>query len=377
MNVIRPADLKELAAVLADANSRGLAVRPQGGGTKQDWGNEPTRSGVTLSTARINQVVEHAWADLTVTVEAGCTVAALQRVLAARGQRLAVDPLWPEQATIGGVLSTNDTGALRLSFGGLRDLILGVTLVLPDGTIAQSGGKVVKNVAGYDLPKLVTGALGTLGVITRATFRLYPLPMISKTLTFEFPDLGTTQRFVIAVQGAKLAHTALQLRVSGVDGKVHADVLLEGTEAGIAAQERVICGIACTSPRDASPDCWGARQALWRSSVAVAKFSVLPTDLAATIAELQAVNAPCSVVAQATGLGTVAFDGPAAELASHVKNIRASIERTGGSLAVFRKPASDMETWGSAGDALPLMRALKNQFDPKHTLNPGRFVGGI
>ena len=111
--------------------------------------------------------MEHAWADLTVTVEAGCTIAELQRTLAQHGQRLAMDPLWPERATIGGILATNDSGALRLGYGSLRDLIIGITLALADGTVASSGGKVVKNVAGYDLPKLATGSLGTLGVITQ------------------------------------------------------------------------------------------------------------------------------------------------------------------------------------------------------------------
>ena len=148
---------------------------PRGGGTKLGWANSPARAGLILSTARLTEVIEHAWADLTVSVGAGCTVQRLQEALAQHGQRLALDPLWPEKATVGGVLSTNDSGALRLRFGALRDLIIGVTVALPDGTLASSGGKVVKNVAGYDLPKLVTGALGTLGVITRAVFRLHPL----------------------------------------------------------------------------------------------------------------------------------------------------------------------------------------------------------
>ena len=152
-------------------NDAGLRVAPRGGGTKLTWGNPPARVDLIVSTARLDQIIEHAWADLTVTVEAGCTMQNLQERLARHGQRLALDAMWPERATVGGVLSTNDSGALRLRFGGLRDLIIGVTLALPDGTLARSGGKVVKNVAGYDLPKLATGALGTLGVIARATFR--------------------------------------------------------------------------------------------------------------------------------------------------------------------------------------------------------------
>src|SRR6266481_1239218 len=211
--VIEPATERELAGILRLSNEAGLAVIPRGGGTKLGWGNSPARADVVLSTARMTEIIEHAWADLTVTVEAGCTVQRLQETLGQHGQRLALDPLWPEKATVGGVLSTNDSGALRLRFGALRDLIIGVTIALPDGTLASSGGKVVKNVAGYDLPKLVTGALGTLGVITRAVFRLHPLPLNIRTFTFVARDWADANRLVLSVQDSKLAHTGLQVRL--------------------------------------------------------------------------------------------------------------------------------------------------------------------
>ena len=161
--VFEPSSETELAAALRCGDAAGLGVVPRGGGTKTGWGNPPVRADLILSTARLNRVIEHAWADLTVSVEAGCTIQNLQNALAEHGQRIAVDPLWPERATVGGILSTNDSGTLRIRYGALRDLIIGVTIALPDGTLASSGGKVVKNVAGYDLPKLATGALGTLG----------------------------------------------------------------------------------------------------------------------------------------------------------------------------------------------------------------------
>src|SRR5579862_4186873 len=198
--IVEPECAQDLARELAAANAKGQAVIPRGGGTKTDWGNPPTRADVTLSTKRLNRIVEHAWADLTVTVEAGCTVADLQTKLAEHNQRLAVDVLWPERATIGGILSTNDSGAMRLRYGSLRDLIIGITLALPDGTIAESGGKVVKNVAGYDLPKLATGALGTLGVITRAVFRLHPMFPHTLSLSFDVPTVEELQKKVSAIQ---------------------------------------------------------------------------------------------------------------------------------------------------------------------------------
>src|SRR5438270_5491519 len=212
--IVEPATEQQLAAALRLAHESKLAVIPRGGGTKLSWGNPPSRADLLLSTARLNRVLEHAWADLTVTIGAGCTIQTLQQTLAQHGQRLALDPLWPEKATVGGILSTNDSGALRLRFGALRDLIIGVTIALPDGTLASSGGKVVKNVAGYDLPKLATGALGTLGVITRAVFRLHPLPHNLRSFTFETRDLTDATRVMLAVQDSKLAHTGLQARYS-------------------------------------------------------------------------------------------------------------------------------------------------------------------
>src|SRR5438067_573242 len=233
--VIEPGAERELAEILRLSNEAGLAVIPRGNGTKLGWGNPPTRADLILSTTRLNEIIEHAWADLTVTVEAGCTIQRLQETLGQHGQRLALDPLWPQHATVGGVLATNDSGALRLRFGALRDLIIGVTLALPDGTLAKSGGKVVKNVAGYDLPKLVTGALGTLGVITRAVFRLHPLPKDTRTLSCLAGSLDDAQRLLLAIQDSQLAHAALQLRYDE-DAAPQLDILFEGTESGLAMQ---------------------------------------------------------------------------------------------------------------------------------------------
>src|SRR5712692_8160229 len=200
--VVEPGTERELAEVLRLSNEAGLAVIPRGSGTKLGWGNPPSRADLILSTARLDEIIEHAWADLTFTVQAGCTIQRLQETLAQHGQRLALDPLWPEKTTVGGVLSTNDSGGLRLRFGALRDLIIGVTIALPDGTLASSGGKVVKNVAGYDLPKLVTGALGTLGVITRAVFRLHPLPRKRRSLSVSGCHLDEAQQLILAIQAS-------------------------------------------------------------------------------------------------------------------------------------------------------------------------------
>jgi len=385
--VVEPGSEQELAKVLKLADAAGLAVIPRGGGTKLEWGNRPARADVILSTVRLNRVIEHAWADLTVSAEAGCTIAKLQEVLAKHGQRLALDALWPEHATVGGVLSTNDSGALRLRFGSLRDLVIGVTLALADGTVASSGGRVVKNVAGYDLPKLVTGALGTLGVITRAFFRLHPLPKETRTVSCVTTDVREAQRLVTAIQNSKLAHSALQI-CCGAEMQPRIDVLFEGTEAGLTAQmEQVKVIMGASAIPEVGGDVWNARQEIWSSGkgnaqFAVAKFASLPARIAEaieTIAKLSSPKSRWSVVAQATGIGWVRLEGAVSAVESALREFRAELERARGSLLIAHRPVgmAELDAWGDAGDSLGLMRAVKRQFDPQATLNAGRFVGGI
>jgi glycolate oxidase FAD binding subunit len=392
--VVQPGTEQELAQVLKIANDSQVAVVPRGGGTKLAWGNRPARVDAILSTSRLNRVIEHAWSDLTVSVEAGCTIQKLQDTLALHGQRLALDPLWPERATVGGVLSSNDSGVLRLRFGGLRDLIIGATLALADGTLASSGGKVVKNVAGYDLSKLATGAFGTLGVITRAIFRLYPLPQNSLHLTILANDLHETQRLILAIQSSKLAHAALQARV-WAEAPPEVNILFEGTEAGIAAQRAELTKLAGHAKmKEASPEVWKVRQELWPlsngsaertgfPSSAIAKLSVLPSTVAMTVQRIAHATNPqhfgWRAVIQATGIGWLRLDGQPYAVHEALQTLRKELEAAGGSLVLLEQSEGlePFEAWGQPGDALPLMQALKRQFDPRGTLNPGRFVGGI
>jgi glycolate oxidase FAD binding subunit len=424
--IFEPRNETEVATALRVADNAGLSVIPRGGGTKTAWGNPPARADLILSTVRMNQVIEHAWADLTASVESGCTIGTLQNALAQHGQQIAVDPLWPEQATIGGILSTNDTGTLRIRYGGLRDLIIGVTIALPDGTLASSGGKVVKNVAGYDLPKLVTGALGTLGIITRAIFRLHPLPHNVRSFTFVPRDAADANRLVLAVQDSKLAHTGLQVRFnSGAAPEI--DIRFDGTDAGLEAQTETLRKLVSPATETQSnDDVWHARQHLfgaarlnrskpWSAAsllssvalakedarptastpadlppaqdsqpAAIAKFSVLPASIPNTCQQLhdlaEPLNVHWSAVVQATGLGWIRLGPANANAIEHVlQTLRSQLEPAGGSLVVqYRSPEiPEIEVWGNPGDALPLMVSVKQQFDPRKTLNPGRFVGGI
>jgi glycolate oxidase FAD binding subunit len=398
--IVEPANAAEVARALKIATDAGLRVIPRGGGTKMDWGNCLRRDGqsgeLILSTRRLNRVIEHAWGDMTATVEAGCTFQRLQQTLAEHGQRLALDALWPEQATIGGILATNDSGPLRIRFGSLRDLIIGITLALPDGTLAKSGGKVVKNVAGYDLPKLAVGSLGTLGIITQAIFRLHPIPRETRTLTFASSGGHSgggesLQDLVLAIQDCNMVPTGVQIRAAGSptendpDG---VDVRFEGTGAGCEAQIEQTLRMASGARRIEVPaDVWNARSTLWSGlePSALCKFSVLPTDLGSFLNSLKNISEPLSLrwrlVAQAVGVGHLRLEGnDNATLISALEKLRTQLEARGGSLVILRCPLeikSKIDVWGSAGDALPLMKSIKARFDPTGTLNPGRFIGGI
>ncbi len=385
--VIEPGNAEEIARVLKTATGAGLHVIPRGGASKMGWGNPPRGGELMVSTRRLNRVVEHAWGDMTATVEAGCTFKQLQQTLAGHGQRLALDPLWPDRATIGGILATNDSGSLRTRFGSLRDLIIGITLALPDGTLAKSGGKVVKNVAGYDLPKLATGSSGTLGIITQAIFRLHPVPPESRSLSFCVPDSGAMNALLLAVLDSTLVPTGLQVR-AGSSSLPEVDVRFEGTTAGCEAQIEQTLRIASGARRvEPAADVWDARAALWGGgeTFVVCKFSLLPADLGIFRDQVSAVSERlhCSwrLVAQAAGVGLLHLEGTdAAAFLNPLHELREKLESRGGSLVVLRCPLEvkrKIDVWGSGGDALQLMRNIKAQFDPTGVLNPGRFVGGI
>ena len=382
--IIEPGSSAELATVLKVATQAELPVIPRGGATKIDWGNPPRAADLIISTRRLKRIIEHAWDDMTATVEAGCTVGQFQQTLAEHGQQLALDPLWQDRATIGGILATNDSGPLRIRYGSLRDLVIGITLALPDGTLAKSGGKVVKNVAGYDLPKLATGALGTLGIITQAIFRLHPIAREIRTLSFSAPDAQALNAFLLAILDSKLVPTGLQFR-AGSSLPLQVDIRFEGTTAGCDAQCEQIVQMTAGCSRIESQDAWAAAERLWEGAPCVVKFSALPAELGALVDRINKLAKPLhlswSAVAQAVGVGFLRLEtAEIAVLMAVLGELRQSLESQGGSLVLLRCPLKlkrEIDVWGGAGDALPLMKNIKMQFDPAETLNPGRFIGQI
>lgn len=372
---VAPANTQQISGILRFANENHLTVTPTGGDTKQSWGN-PVHPNIYLSLTRLNRVLEHPWQDLTCTVQAGCTWQQLQQTLAKHGQFVALDPLWPERATVGGILATNDSGAIRHRYGSLRDLVIGMTLVLADGTVARSGGKVVKNVAGYDLCKLVTGSFGTLAVITEATFRLHPLPQHAQSFTVSAPQAAQLAPLIASIRASHLLTEALQLR--GGTGGFHLDIQLnahpEARQSEILAQMAQQFGLFASG--NISDGVWHARESLFSNKEAfILKVGMLPTDIAQIADDI--VRLGGVVVAQAIGIVYAAFPNIERDH-SPLGSMYAYTDA--GSMAVLQTPSTpvdnSMPPWG-AKDPNTLMQAVKHQFDPSRTLNPGRLLGGI
>jgi glycolate oxidase FAD binding subunit len=366
---VAPGNSEEVAAVLSFAQKNHCAVVSLGGGTKQGWGN-PVAPGkipsLILETHRLNALREHTWQDMTCVVEAGCTWAGLQSALAPHGQHVALDPLWPEHATVGGIVATNDSGALRLRYGGLRDLIIGMTIVLADGTIARTGGKVVKNVAGYDLHKLMIGAYGTLGIVTSVNFRLHSKQPSTQTFSLSAPAAETLGKLMLKLLHAQLSTVAIQLRGTGEGFAL--DIQLGSLPEVLRTQTAALEPMAPSEGEEV----WQARQELMSRDL-VCKGTMLPTEIVRFAERVRELGGES--VTQATGIMIAGFPASAAD---HVPQLRRELEEGSGSLMVLKQPdETKLACWGTPPDSLPLMREIKRRFDPEGILNPGRFLGGI
>jgi glycolate oxidase FAD binding subunit len=293
--------------------------------------------------------------------------------LAQHGQCVALDPLWPEQATVGGIVATNDSGALRLKYGGLRDLIIGMTIVLADGTIAHTGGKVVKNVAGYDLHKLMIGAFGTLGVVTSVNFRVHSKPQCTRSFSVSAPAAEPLGKLMLMLLHAQVSTVAIQLRGSaaGFVLDVQLASLAEVLHTQAAALEVMAQSVGLHS-QAAQEDVWNARQQQMDHEFAC-KGTMLPSEIARFTERVRALSGES--VIQGTGIMMAGFPAGAAD---GLMKLRHELEETKGSLMVLKRPAGEkLDCWGTPPDSLPLMREVKRHFDPKGILSPGRFLGHI
>jgi glycolate oxidase FAD binding subunit len=379
--VALPETTEEVSAVLRACAEHDLAVVPTGGGTKLHWGPAPERCDVLLDLCCMNEIVEHAAGDLVVRAQAGVTMEALSAALAERGQELALDPPFAEGSTVGGTLAAAVAGPRAFRYGTARDLLIGITVVLPDGTIAKSGGKVVKNVAGYDLGKLFTGSFGTLGVIAEATFRLHPLPVERRWIVavVDPPRVSPAEPCQAGELAAMLA--AAQQEPSAVEldwphgqGPIWMTVLVEGTAAHERARVlRARMGGVVKDVRDEPPPNWG----LILNDDVLAEVRFEPAELTRV---LDAVHYSGFSLRGSAVAGRVWLelwgDHGADKTIDAVAALRARLDDIGARLTVLATPYEGVERWGAVG-SLPLMRRVKERFDPGRRMSPGRFVGGI
>jgi glycolate oxidase FAD binding subunit len=382
-----PATIDECAEVMAMAARERLRLGFVGGGTALALGAPPTGLDAVVRTERLTRIIEHAPADQVVIVEAGISLAALQAELAAHGQRLALDPPRPDRATIGGLVATAGFGPLRGRHGAIRDLIIGVTLVLADGTVARGGGKVVKNVAGFDLPKVACGSLGTLGLVAAAAFRLHPLPESTRTVMLSGVRPDQVVALIAAAHGAQLEPTCAVAVTAGADGagalRFDLGVQFEGFGQGVAQQVARLVEIARATSAPAEPLSDDAAVAFWRRHDAVrsaaplrVRAAALPTRFPEVAAQLAGLG---PLVWYATlGVGVAGGEVDPAAAGPAITAARAALVAGGGSLVIEEAPAGlAVDPWGPPPPSFAIMQRLKRRFDPDGRLNPGRFVGGL
>jgi glycolate oxidase FAD binding subunit len=392
---VRPRTLDEVAGVVALAHDEGLAVVPRGSGSAMALGAPPARVDVVLDLGGLDTILEHNPEDLTATVQAGVRAGALAARLAAHRQTLPLDPPGWSERTLGGIAATAASGPLRARYGTMRDLLLGVRFVQADGVLTWGGARVVKSVTGYDVPKLLVGSLGTLGVLGELTLRLHPLPEAEATCLLALSSIEHAQELVaslvdstvqptrfelldaraLAMTGMPAAAVGLVLSLGSVPAAVQAQLAAIGEQAGRWRARVDTPGPAFWQTYD---------RVLAQAGGVVLRVATLATRLAATVAQARSMLGDDVVVTGCAPLGVlrVAVDGlePPA-LARGIEGLRAFVAADDGSVVVERGAlalAAGVDTWGPVpAPALELMRAVKRQFDPRGTLNPGRFVGGL
>jgi glycolate oxidase FAD binding subunit len=380
---VTPETAQDAAELLQDHAARAAPVRIVGGGTKP-WGGPGAESATELATAGLNAVVEHNAGDLTAVVQPGVRLRELEELFGADGQMLALDPPLGEgdAATVGGAVATADSGPLRHRYGAARDLVLGVTVALPDGTLASAGGKVIKNVAGYDLAKLYCGSFGTLGLITQIAVRLHPRPPAQATATGTTNDPGVLQQAAIALAASSLEAQSLDVRWEAQSGMVLARFAGVAAVEQAAAAQRLLAetGVetAVTEDDDAL---WAHQRAAQRApdGAAVIRVSGRPSALADVCVAAQIAGATL-VGRAALGVSWIALPAAApGELVTAIARVRQVLAPA--PCVVLDAPAyvrAHLDPWDHPHDAaLVLMRRVKERFDPAHTCNPGIFVGGI
>ncbi|MES9541179.1 MULTISPECIES: FAD-binding oxidoreductase [unclassified Actinomadura] len=368
--VAAPKNLAEAADVMRVAAEKGLAVVPRGAETRLDWGLPPERCDLIVDTHRLGRLVEHTAGDLVAKAEAGLAMEEFAERLAERGQRLALDVPLPG-STVGGTVATGAAGPLRTLYGTPRNLVIGLTVVRADGQVARSGGKVVKNVAGYDLGRLFCGSYGTLGLIVEATFRLHPVPAATAYVTCAVDGPEDAHDAVQTVLHSPVAPSAVEYISPGTVA-----VFLEGVPDGVAARARQTAELLGEKAEisDTAPDGWG----VYPDGTTLIDIGAPPPSLRDVLTVLGPGAAATWSGSGQGHVGLPAESGPN-EVADVLGRLRDVLRKHRGHAVVRYAPQEvrgEIDLWGPV-PALALMRRVKDQFDPDHRLSPGRFVGGI
>jgi glycolate oxidase FAD binding subunit len=411
--VVHPASQEEVSSVVTACTEMGAVIIPWGGGTAIGMGNRPARADVVVVLDRLNRVVEFDAANLNVTVEAGMRLADLRGELAGQRQFLPLDPPAGDKATVGGLLAANGSGPCRLLYGTARDWVLGMRVVLPNGERIRCGGKVIKNVSGYDMNKLFIGSLGTLGIITEATFKLLPLPAVRASVAGVFAELGQAAGVVTKVLDSVLLPEAMELLGADAVALLGPGLGLEATGYGLAVslagsretverQVRHFTGLFQGAKARLTATLPDERTA-WKTVRNV--FDLLPgppperilCKIGVVISRTVDMLAAAEALARRQGLraAVIAHAGsgvvracyllgpeapPVEVMAGGIEELRREAEKAEGSLVLQAAPAAlkaHLDAWGKPGGAFDVMRRLKAEFDPQALCNPGRFLGGI
>lgn len=394
--LLAPNQSDTLAEIVKIAHQEGIPLIPCGNGSKLGWGGLVKDAQLIVSTHKLNQIIDHAVGDLTVTVEAGVKLADLQTTLKYQNQFLPLDGASPQTATIGGIVATADTGSWRQRYGGVRDLLLGLSFVRPDGELAKAGGKVVKNVAGYDLMKLFTGSYGTLGIISQVTFRVYPLPLSSGTVVLwgEADSVAQTTQTILQ---STLTPTALNLLSASLLKNVgHGETMGLGVRfqsIGESVTEQIKQTIALGEKFGLTFSVYRAQQEidLWEqlsqtmtqkrlNTAVTCKIGILRNQAAKALQKWEALTqgAGLGMIYAGSGLGSLYLDQE--NPLDILRQMRSFTETHQGFLSILESSPSlkqEIEPWGYTGNALNIMTQIKQKFDSKNILNPARFVNKI
>jgi len=378
--VALPESPEELAKILAAASLDRQSTVLRGGATKLEWGRLADRVDLVIGTEKLDRLLAHRYSDMTATVQAGVTLAALNRRLAEHGQYLPVESAF-DRATIGGIIATNDAGPMRHRFGTPRDLLIGVTLAMTDGRLVKAGGMVVKNVAGYDLGKLVSGSHGTLAAVVDATFKLLPMPLASTTLVATYADGQALAHDVAVLHASQVELTSFDISVS-TQGRWLLLMRMASGPAAIDAQAAEARRVLLSAPTAVSGDdermLWDEQiRAPWSDGGTIVRFSWLPAKLPAVASLIEGLRTHgCRVetfTGRIMGAGLLRLAGEEPALAAALGDLRRSTSV--GHVVLLRatrRLKELVDVWGPATGANEVARVLKRKFDPAGILNAGR-----